>query len=555
MLTQNLQSSIVPSQTDKECLPKNKGSLFFGRLVLFIGRFFSVYRLAILAILALGIGLRTGHLFLINLNQPFRLGGLFLEFSDQIIQNHFLLPATIPFYSANGIPFAYPPLGFYIQAFFIYFFNPPQFYTVNLIPPILAALSVPAFYFLAKEATRNRAERLACLLAFALIPDNFLNQIEAAGLAEACGTLAIIGYGYYLLKAYRLPTYRSSFLAGVLLAACAYASPGSAYSAVLISILFGLNQIRLAIQKRSLKMVYPALWIAICGAGLSAPFWLTAMVQNGKGIFLVTFLAQHEGALANPFWPQLLQKCLTFDFAGGSYPFLWNVFIFLGLIGCITDGSLFLALSFLCLLVMPREGTWVMAIAASLLAGIGLARYFIPLLDFNLRTFQTQRVGRAIKILGGCIFIGVTLYNSVMSINALMQDHQWEITAQQIRDLENLRREIPENGKVIVVGNEAFVEWTPYILQREVLNTTFGVEWQPTELERIRYLNEAIGASQNLENVFNAILKFTPIQEVYLVISKKSGGPAWANDSHSKNIVVDMGSETDLVNIIRLSSR
>jgi hypothetical protein len=554
-MTQHSQSSKVSSQSKAERLLKNKGSLFFSRLFLFIGKIFSSYQLAILAILVLGIGLRIGHLFLIRLDQPFRLGGLFLEFSDQIIRNHFLLPATIPFYSENGIPFAYPPLGFYIQAFFIYFFNPPKFYTVNLIPPILAALSVPAFYFLAKEATRNRAEQLACLLAFALIPNNFLNQIEAAGLAEACGTIAIIAYGYGLLRVRRHPGQRSSFLAGVLLATCIYASPGSAYSAVLISVLFGLNQIRLAIQNRSLQRLYPVLWIAISGVVLSAPFWLTVMIQDGKGIFWVTFWAQHQGGLAAPFWPQLLEKSLAFEFVGGSYPFLWNVFIFVGLIGCITDGSLFLALSFLCLLVMPREGTWIMAIAASLLAGIGLVRYLVPLLNLNLRTFQNHRVSRAAKILGSCVFIGVALYNSVMSVNALIQDHQWEITAQQIRDLENLGQEIPENSKVIVVGNEAFVEWTPYILRREVLNTTFGLEWQPTELERIHYLNEAIGASQNLESVFNTIHQFTPIQEVYLVISKKSGGPVWANDPNSKNITVDMGIETDLVNIIRLSSR
>lgn len=553
MLTRHSQSSTIPARINIKRLLKNKMSLFFSRLTLYIGKLFSSYRLAVLIILALGIGLRTGHLFLINLNQPFRLGGLFLEFSEQIIQNHFLLPATIPFYSANGIPFAYSPIGFYIQAFFIYFFNPPRFYTVNLIPPILAALSVPAFYFLAKEATRNRAERLVCLLAFALIPNNFLNQIEAAGLAEACGTIAIIVYGYFLLKLYRNATLRLALLSGFLLATCVLASPGSAYGAALVSILFGLSQVHTAVQKRSIQIIYPVMLVAICGAALSAPFWFTVMSNHGKGIFLVTFWAQHEGALANPFLPQLLDKTLTFEFSGGNYPFFWNSLIFLGLMGCISDGSLFLALPFLCFLLMPREGSWIMAIAASLLAGIGTARYLIPVLNHNLQPFRTW--GKFAKIIGVCIFIGANLYNSIGSVDALIQDRQWEITTLQIHDIENVGRGIPQNGKVIAIGNEAFLEWTPYLLQREVLNTGFGVEWQPNELERIRYMNEEIGDSANLDDFFNAVVKFTHVQEVYLLISKKSGVPAWVSAPYSQKIAVDMGAETETVNIIRISSR
>ena len=104
-------------------------------------------KLSPIILILLGIYIRLNHLASIPADEPFRLGGLFLEFSQQIIANGYALPKTIPFYSAGGIPFAYPPLGFYIQALIIDFFSPPRFWTVNWLPPLIAALTVPSFFF------------------------------------------------------------------------------------------------------------------------------------------------------------------------------------------------------------------------------------------------------------------------------------------------------------------------------------------------------------------------------------------------------------------------
>ena len=71
----------------------------------------------VIAVLTLLVGsfLRVYHLFKVDfVHEPFRLGGLFVEFSEQIAQNGFRFPVTIPYYSEGGIPFAYPPLGFYL---------------------------------------------------------------------------------------------------------------------------------------------------------------------------------------------------------------------------------------------------------------------------------------------------------------------------------------------------------------------------------------------------------------------------------------------------------
>jgi hypothetical protein len=47
---------------------------------------------------------------------PMGYAGLYNEISDAILENSFFLPMRIPYYGPNGIPFAYPPLAFYLEA-------------------------------------------------------------------------------------------------------------------------------------------------------------------------------------------------------------------------------------------------------------------------------------------------------------------------------------------------------------------------------------------------------------------------------------------------------
>ena len=47
---------------------------------------------------------------------PYNGGGLYYHFSETILENNFAYPRIIPYYTDNGIPFAYPPLLFYLIA-------------------------------------------------------------------------------------------------------------------------------------------------------------------------------------------------------------------------------------------------------------------------------------------------------------------------------------------------------------------------------------------------------------------------------------------------------
>jgi len=91
--------------------------------------------------------------------------GLYTVVADEIRAAGYALPATIPHYTAEGVPFAYPPLAFYGLAL-VRDLGAGTFATARLVPPafVVAAL-VPAYLLgrdlLAGRATASRAEPAA----------------------------------------------------------------------------------------------------------------------------------------------------------------------------------------------------------------------------------------------------------------------------------------------------------------------------------------------------------------------------------------------------------
>ena len=70
-------------------------------------------------------------------------------------------------------------------------------------------------------------------------------------------------------------------------------------------------------------------------------------------------------------------------------------------------------------------------------------------------------------------------------MNVSISDPDWYINQNQIAALKIFQDNIPRNAEVVIIGNIALAEWGPPILQREVLNIEYGLEWQPEELKKI----------------------------------------------------------------------
>ncbi len=461
-------------------------------------------------IILLATYLRLAHLFRIPSDTPFRLGGLFYEFSQQIIANNYALPKTIPFYSVGGIPFAYPPLGFYIQALIVDLFSPPRFWTVNWLPPLVAALCVPSFYFLLRKITDDKNLAFGALLAYAVMPAAFVNQIEGAGLAESFGSLTLIWYAYFLVSAEK-GKWHQTLWAGLLLAATVASSPGSAFGAVALSLLF-VGKMLLKGSKPILKFVL----VGVIGFAASAPYWLTVVRNHGITIFLNPISGQFDHAQTGSFIATFLQSFFEFNYAGGDYALLWNALILAGLLWYLIKEDWFLPSLFFVLAIIPRESVWLTALVTPVFAGAGLTKIALPLLGKGFGALSRKSTRLVLFTGFALVAISVSAVNTIVSVEKLINDESWKISVMQIEELDKLREEIPQDAQVIVIGNEAVIEWAPQILQREVINVKYGLEWEPEEFVEVLALNEALEKSEN----WKALLPNSG--QIYILSDKES---------------------------------
>ena len=483
-------------------------------------------RISGVIILIAGIFLRFYHLLKFDfVHIPFRLGGLFFAFAGQIINNGFRIPVNIPFYSVGGIPFAYPPVGFYVEAILLKLFPGDRFVIVNILPPFVSALALIAVYLLLRElyapavldasGTKKNKEGhiLAGVFAYAFMPLAFTNQIEAAGLAESFGSLFLVVYFAAAANFRRVSNWKNAVWVGVALGLCIISNPGSAIGAAILSVMLGLEVV--VKNKFRFQSISWIGLVALTGGLVSSPYVLTVAHNHGKAIFILPVLAQYVGGEKQGFWELLLIKLNNFMIVRDGASFLWNGIIFLGLLWLLFRGKYVFPVVFFALFSIPREGIWLAALPATFLFAHGGGDIF-PLLmpsepENRLASHRWLRTG-ILMIIG----IWMALQSFVL-IDAIITDRQVVITAEQIQLMESVSASIPQNAKVLVIGNDALREWAPVLLQREVINTKFGLEWQPTRLEQIFILNLKIASATSWDEIITAVQDTTGIHQVYVL--------------------------------------
>lgn len=430
--------------------------------------------------------------------------------SIEIIKGHFMLPVWIPYYFKGGLPFAYPPLPFYIQALLIKVFHPHGFLMENLLPPLFSILSLFLFYFLARRGIQNRWGVLAAVLTFALLPIAFTEQIEAQGLSESAGTCALIFYTCTLLWAKDRQRWRYWIIPGLALGICVLSSPGSIYAALFISLLYLAFAIFDSARKRSFHPLLNCLTVGLVGLLVSAPYWAAVISHHGIGIFLYAFSAQNGGLLA-----RLRSNLVNFQLLSAST--FWNVLLYLSLIVLLIKKEFMLFLFSAALLLVPRE-SWVMSIPASL--AIGSAVYTF-LCASRVPTKKLRTIIQGVVILGLVI---LAVSSSIGALKGLINGSVYDLSANQIEDLRQVRQFnlIPANEPVIVVGNWGLIEWSPALLEREVINNHFGLEWMPRYYSLNRELSEKLIKAKTADEMEGWVRDIdADVQGVYLVADRE----------------------------------
>src|SRR6185503_4760284 len=115
----------------------------------------------------------------------------------------------------------------------------------------------------------------AGLFAYAFLPNAFSSQIEAGGLAESFGSLALLAYFACIFRYRNEPGNLNAALTGFLLGLCILLSPGSAVGAAILFVLLAVGTI--IKQKGNIHAWIESGIIVTTGALVSAPYWFSVL--------------------------------------------------------------------------------------------------------------------------------------------------------------------------------------------------------------------------------------------------------------------------------------
>ncbi len=411
-------------------------------------------------VLALEVAAAVRFYFVLQADFPLNDGGLFLRMVQAVQEGGFALPVHVG-YNGWAIPFAYPPLAFYVAAWLATVLQVEPLAVLRWLPPVVSVLTLVPFYFLVQEALPTSRQRLLAAMAFAFVPRAYNWEIMGGGLTRSLGfffALWTIAAALRLAREGRRRDGVGCLLFGALtLLSHLEMALFAALSSALVLVCHG--QVR-------------ARWRPMVGVGLgvlvlTAPWWGTVIARHGVDPFLAA-------AASGQHTPLALLRLLAFDFTDEPLAGLFGVLGSLGVLVLLADGRPWIPLwVFLLFVVDPRK--------ASTTATVPMAMAFAYLFDQVL----WPRLARSHRR-WPTIVLGVLGIHAALATLYLAHAPNTPLRALSPAEREALawvRGHTPPQSRFVVVSGapgwpqDALAEWFPALADRTSVATVQGAEW------------------------------------------------------------------------------
>jgi len=410
---------------------------------------------------------------------PLNDGGLFYAMIVDLQKAGYQLPAYVA-YNAASIPFAYPPLAFYLNGWLADLLRLPLLDVVRLLPGIVSALTIPAFYLLAKEITASKVQIVLAVFAFAVLPRDFAWLIMGGGITRSFGLLFAL---LTMAAAYRFYSRHRTrhFLACILFGALTVLThPEATVHTAVTALIFFLW------KDRSFKGILLSLLMAAGILVLTFPWWSIVVSHHDVDPFLAALTASGQDSF-NP----LIGLILFARFLFTNEPFL-PLLAVLGLIGLFASLSrrqtLLPAWMLILYLVEPRGGPLYLMIPLALLIGYALDNVILPALrpkgdnptpENGIEALQSMLRVKTPRYFLLFLFAYSTL--SAYSTSLTTKD-KFSLQATDLETFTWVKANTPKDSQFLLVTGQlplrdAWSEWFPVLAERHSQATVFGYEW------------------------------------------------------------------------------
>ncbi len=417
---------------------------------------------------------------IMNSSFPANDGGLFMQAIEQLKANHFVLP-TFLYYNGLKLPFAYPPVGFYVAAILSSLTHMSVLNTLRFVPLTFSVATIVAFIFLAQSFLKNRATVIAATIAFALVPHSHNWEIMGGGLTRSIGYFfAVLAlWQMYLLFTERTRTHLLLTIVFAALVCMSHLEMALfvAVSGLVMTLFLG----------RSKRGILDAAFVAAGVLLMTSPWWGLVVKQHGLAPFLNAGDTSGRSVLV------ILSFLAEFNWSGESGFPIFGALSALGIVICLARRQYFLpAWVGLQLIADPRKFVTEAMVPLSLMVGICVVEFLIPSVQRLMESspiFQRSSEGTKVgsvrppnwlipAALGFVIFYGWTASFLATDVEIVSLSTNEREAMAWVRDST-----APTSTFVMLSGNpwghDRSGEWFPVLADRTSASTVQGYEWMP----------------------------------------------------------------------------
>ncbi|HLO28991.1 MAG TPA: glycosyltransferase family 39 protein [Anaerolineales bacterium] len=409
---------------------------------------------------------------------PINDGGMFAVMVDDLKASHYFLPAFTT-YNLLNIPYAYPPLGFYLGRMAADLFGLSAVQVLRWLPAFFASLSIPAFYLLAVRLLKNKYLAAISTLFFALMPRALSWFVMGGGLTRSPGQFFMLLTLATIIRLYEENRRRDIFLAGLFGGLAVLSHPEAAVHTFVSAIFLWL------MLSRKKTTFINSIFVGVLVLIVTAPWWVTVIHYHGIGP-LIKGAQTGQKALA-------VFHLLFFVFTEEPYA---TVIAILGLIGI---GQRLARRDYLLPLwmVIPffvegRSAPGPAAIPLSMLAAIGLAEVVFPAIQAAAGKVRTTAQGsdhtevehsEEISSIERNIFIYLLLYLIFSTYQFGLGLSSATLYRPDQEAMTWVRENTPSDSRFLVltgttsVSCDSVLEWFPALTGRQSIYTVQGREW------------------------------------------------------------------------------
>lgn len=396
-------------------------------------------------------------------------GGLFALMSELIGRHGFHVPAHVPYYGLHGVPFAYPPLAFYVMAVFTrVVYVDPLFY-IRFAPLVLMAIFIPVFYTFARTVLQSRVGALAATVLLLTSPEFLGGNGETAGFVRLLALIFAFLTFLAASSAFKTGSWSATGSASILLGLTAMTHPEAVAFA-------GITLVCLVLGTESRARAVSRLVVILLGGVIvSSPWWGVVIHRFGLAT-LVDPLRSHGGmaphAAAYPLSP--LRFLETFTVPHWYYVLLAVPRYALAVVGlalCLWARRWFLPALFVALFAFAPLRTVYLCVAAALLGGYALD----VVLPVVRRSSVTGLPSWSGPLVVACI-LGLASAQSAGFL--LFSFHTAHLRGIDLQTASWIRTHTaPSSTYLLVESGEPEGEWLPYLTHRTQVPSVWGAEW------------------------------------------------------------------------------